>query len=295
MIAVIIIIILIIIVLNVAKSGERKPLVYSKLNRDNSIGFEMRYAHLVDKYGISSKRNSDGTINLATSFNISVTNKPYFLIFDLETTGQSPKTDATKNNFKRFPRIVQFAWLILDKDYNIVDSKNKFIKQDEEIPYDSKLIHKKADEIDAEKWDEMTLVLDEFLEDLNGIMFIVAHNIDLNYNIIKSEMFNFNKDQSLFNKSWCFCTMKHAVNYCKIPKSINSNQGSYGDLNYKYPKLYELIKKCYFEREAQFYMTKMNLNLNVRWTAKCLQKLIEDSKIDILGGENLPENLFSSK
>ncbi len=292
-IIIIIIIILIIIILNVNNNSNTKSSDYSKPIKDNSIGVEKKYIHLVDKYGISAKREDNGNVTLSVGFDESETKKPYFLIFDIETTGLAPRTDATKKNFNRFPRVVQFAWMILDREYKMVTFKNKIIKQYEPIPFESTIIHNITDEIAAEKGEEMMYVLDEFLEDLNGIMFIVAHNVDFDYNVIRSEMFRFNKDESLFNKSWRFCTMKHSIYYCKIPKYGITSQEAAAMLDYKYPKLQELIKKCFFEKEEYFNMQNMHdAKTDVFWTAKCFQKLIEDSGIDVIGGENLPVYLF---
>ena len=68
-----------------------------------------------------------------------------YLVFDTETSGGFPQRNIPDNAQKC--SIVQLAFLVADKDFNVVTSQNYLIQQDSPICEYSQTIHKKTDDM----------------------------------------------------------------------------------------------------------------------------------------------------
>lgn len=65
-----------------------------------------------------------------------------YLFFDTETTGVPKNMEAPLNDFNNWPRMVQIAWLLYDKERNVIVDKNYIIfPSDFSIPPQASAIH----------------------------------------------------------------------------------------------------------------------------------------------------------
>ncbi len=154
------------------------------------------------------------------------------LFLDTETTGL-PKYYATTET-EKWPRIVQLAWSLYDRDGNC-ESRNSFIiyPVDFTIPPDAARIHgittvrAKAEGVSLHK------VLPQFNTDVERASVIIAHNAAFDLPIIQTEFLRCRMETKLAEKEK-FCTMKAPgiVSYCKIPNASGTRS--------KWPKLTEL-------------------------------------------------------
>jgi DNA polymerase III epsilon subunit-like protein len=154
------------------------------------------------------------------------------LFIDTETTGL-PKYSATTDT-EKWPRIVQLAWSLYDTEGNR-ESQNSFIiyPTDFTIPIDSARIHGITTERAKKEGLSLHKVLPQFNTDIEKSKTIVAHNLDFDLPIIKTEFLRCRMTTNLAEKQK-FCTMKTPgiVSYCKIPNSSGTRN--------KWPKLTQL-------------------------------------------------------
>ena len=182
-----------------------------------------------------------------------------FLFFDTETTWLPKNWKAPVSDLDNWPRLVQIAWILCDKDGNKIKSKDYIIKPEGfEIPIESSNVHRISTEkaINEGLWLEM--VLAEFNTLIEQAETIVAHNISFDEKIIVAEFLR-KKMQTDFEKKKKLCTMQSSTDYCKIP-------GPYG---YKWPKLSELHMKLFWEDFEEAH----DASVDITATEKCFWEL----------------------
>jgi DNA polymerase III epsilon subunit-like protein len=166
-----------------------------------------------------------------------------YLIFDTETTGFIKGPDASPHHVELFPHVIQLAFVLLDEQFNEIESFCELIKPDGwNIPNQKFWIENGySTETNEKNGIPMFDALVRFCDAIDRSTTIIAHNLTFDHKIMSAEMFRFKigPNKKPANK---ICTMKQSVNFCKIP---NSNRGGF-----KYPKLIELHEKlfgCGFE------------------------------------------------
>lgn len=169
------------------------------------------------------------------------------LIIDTETSGLP---DATNMRWGEYPnykalekydgaRIVQLSFIVTDKKYNSLDLQDYVIKR-EGFNITNSEFHGITDKI-SDDGTEFDVAIQSFYEALKKVTHIIAHNVEFDINVIRSELFRRGKMDIMkeLNKKILMCTMKHCKNIVKI---VNS----YG--KYKFPSLKE-IYKFVFDRD----------------------------------------------
>lgn len=170
--------------------------------------------------------------------------KPYYLFFDTETAGLPPKGkyDVPVTNPDFWPRLVQIAWILTDKEGNVLNRKSKIIYPNGfSIPASATAIHHITTEHAMQVGEPLRDVLGEFMRDLLKAEKIVCHNVEFDQHIVGAELYSMDMDyKALMDKSSiCTKTSKSIIDYCALP---NPNEG-YDD--YKWPKLSELYRKLF--------------------------------------------------
>lgn len=157
-----------------------------------------------------------------------------YLFFDVETTGLLPKNHRAGFNNDTWPRIVQAAWIIADKEGNIIKSSNKIVAVDVPIPAEVAEIHGITNEIAQTQGVPLLNVLEELLEDFKQTKFLVCHNVNFDLNVLRGELHrnNIEGDQYKFKT---FCTMWASMRFC----------GIYCWAGLKWPTLTELYDECF--------------------------------------------------
>ena len=209
---------------------------------------------------------------ITISFEDSISKIGKYIIVDIETTGLPENRHETPENYENFPRIIQIAWLVLDKDYKEVISNSYIIKQKKPIPPDSIRIHGITDARANTEGKAIDFVLSEFQNALSQTEIVIAHNIHFDIPIIESEFLRIGKGRQ-FNTKVLICTMLSSVDFCKLKGS--------GD-RYKYQKISELYQKCYlpYSKGKLQFKDAHDAMTDVFIAAKCFVKLKELAVID---------------
>lgn len=165
---------------------------------------------------------------------------PKYIFFDTETAGLPRNYYASYRDTDNWPRLVQIAWLLVDKDGNEIKRKSAIIYPEGfSIPQEAINVHGITTERAKREGHPLKDVLDEFMQDLVQAEKIVGHNIDFDRHIVGAELCRLNMPvNNIAYKLPVICTMRSTTNFCAIP----SNNG-YG--GYKWPTLEELYYKVF--------------------------------------------------
>jgi DNA polymerase-3 subunit epsilon len=175
-----------------------------------------------------------------------------YIVFDVETTGLPKDYKASPTLFELWPHIVQFSWLVVNKN---ITERSYIIKPDNYIiPEESSNIHNITTTYAIQNGHSLKDVLQIFKNDCNSVDFIVAHNATFDISVILAACYRLKENVIFLKNKKVICTMKSSTNICKL-------SGKYG---YKYPKLEELY----------FFLFKEKPNV-------VLHNSLEDSKVTL--------------
>ncbi|RJP92462.1 MAG: 3'-5' exonuclease [Desulfobacteraceae bacterium] len=182
-----------------------------------------------------------------------------YLFFDTETTGIPKDYNAPVSDIKNWPRLVQIAWLVTDKNGNEIKSAEYIIKPNGfSIPEEVAKIHGITNELASRSGVDLKPVLEEITIDISTAMVLVAHNMKFDEKILGAEFLRMGYLNHIDEKPRK-CTMQSSTNFCQIP-------GPYGN---KWPKLQELYKKLFRED----FDNAHNALADVRACSKCYFEL----------------------
>src|SRR5690606_21380006 len=152
-----------------------------------------------------------------------------FLIFDTETTGLPQNFNAPLSDSQNWPRMVQIAWQLHDRNGNLIENQDYIIKPEGyDIPFNATRIHGISTKMAKEEGRDLTEVLQEFREVLKKAEVVAGHNIDFDYKIAGAEFFR-NELDNVLEKIPSADTMELGMDFCKLPGGRNGK--------YKSPKL----------------------------------------------------------
>jgi DNA polymerase III epsilon subunit-like protein len=195
---------------------------------------------------------------------------PFFMIFDIETTGLIPKYANDVEDLNLWPKVVQLAWIITDYSNKVIDTKTFYIKQKEAIPQSAIDIHGVTNEKCEKDGFDIKFVLKDFFNDINKVKTVVCHNYEFDASIMEIEFKRHGYKWPLKRK---FCTMLKGKKYANIT-FYNSNK-------LKYPKLEELFGALILNNTNVKILTAHNAAIDTLITAVCLNKFIEYGDIEI--------------
>jgi DNA polymerase III subunit epsilon len=182
-----------------------------------------------------------------------------YLFFDTETTGIPKNYKAPASDSRNWPRLVQIAWLLVDKEGNEQKSVEHIIKPEGfTIPADAARVHGITNEVAAQKGVALKPVLEQIIADFAQAKTILAHNMSFDEKILGAEFLRMGFSNEVESKTRK-CTMLASVDHCAIP-------GQYGN---KWPKLQELHKKLF----QQEFSGAHSALADVRACAKCYFEL----------------------
>lgn len=187
------------------------------------------------------------------------------LFFDTETTGLPRNWKAPVTDVNNWPRLVQLAFLLYDREGNRVAERSYIIKPEGfKIPADAARIHGITTETALNDGKELRSVLEEFREFADRSNYLIAHNMSFDEKIIGAELLRTRMSECILEKNK-ICTMKSTTDFCKLT-------GPYG---YKWPSLPELHYKLFrstFE-EAHDALVDINATARCFWELKKLGKI----------------------
>ncbi|MEC9208835.1 MAG: DNA polymerase III subunit alpha [Bacteroidota bacterium] len=185
-----------------------------------------------------------------------------YLIFDTETTGLPQSWKAPLTDFNNWPRCVQLAWQIHDKEGKLIEVKNYIIKpEDYDIPFNAEKIHGISTKRALKQGLPLVDVLIEFVKDVEKSQFVIGHNVGFDNNIIGCELLRKEMPNLLANFP-SIDTKDDATNYCAIPRGRGGK--------FKWPSLTELHAKLFEEDFAEAH----NASADVEATARCFLELV---------------------
>jgi DNA polymerase III epsilon subunit-like protein len=188
-----------------------------------------------------------------------------YLFFDTETTGLPRNWKAPVTDLNNWPRLVQLAYLLYDKDGNVISGSDYIIKPEGfTIPTDASRIHGISTERAIREGIARQTVLQDFQSLINQAEYLVAHNMSFDEKIVGAEFLR-NRMQDTTSSKRKICTMQSTTNFCAI-------NGPYG---YKYPKLSELHYKLFKTGFEEAHNAAVDINA----TAKCFWELRRLGKI----------------
>lgn len=163
-----------------------------------------------------------------------------YLVFDLETTDlvKCVKFNVYPNykNLDRYEsaRIVQIAWIVLDKNFETIFTQSFIVKRDN-FDIKNSNFHSVTNEISDKSGINFELIMFNFMKDLSNCDTLVSHNILFDFNVLASNLYRYNLFGILneFEKKSQYCTSVNSTEVTKIPMPFYSK-------NYKYPSLMEL-------------------------------------------------------
>ena len=187
-------------------------------------------------------------------------------VFDTETTWFINKKET---NLNRQPRIIQFAWIIWEfESWNFIEEKriNILINPTIPIPFWASEVHHIYD-IDVKNAPYITEVIDKIISCINNVDIIVWHNIEYDEEMIKLELKRLEKEYE-YKPKQIICTMKSSTNFCALEWNWN---------RFKYPKLWELHKKLFWD----YFIWAHDAMTDVEATLKCFIELVNNWTIKI--------------
>ncbi len=195
-----------------------------------------------------------------------------YLIFDTETTGLPKNYNAPLSDSDNWPRMVQIAWQLHDKNGNLLENQDYIIKPEAyDIPFNATRIHGISTKMANEEGRDLSEVLQEFREVLKKAEVVAGHNIDFDYKIAGAEFYR--KDiENVLEKIPSADTMELGTDFCKLPG------GKYG--KFKSPKLEELYEKLYGEKFDEAHNAAADVNATA-------QIFFEMMRIGIIPAEKL--------
>lgn len=183
----------------------------------------------------------------------------FYLFFDTETTGLPKDYKAPVTKLDNWPRLVQIAWALYDKDGNLLEEKSIVVRPEGfEIPKVASDIHGITTERAVSEGRPLVDVLKEFNEVAGRAKSLVAHNMSYDIMIVHAELLR-SKLPCGIEKKTAICTKESSTNFCAI-------DGPYG---YKWPKLAELYVKLFGEELKDAH----DALIDVKATAKCFWEM----------------------
>jgi len=182
-----------------------------------------------------------------------------YLFFDTETTGLPGNWKAPVSDLNNWPRLVQIAWLLYDRNGNKISGNDYIVKPEGfKIPLDASRVHGISTEKANKEGISLQTILQEFQEQITQADYLVAHNMSFDEKIAGAEFLRKNMTNSVATKRR-ICTMVSSTNFCAI-------NGPYG---YKWPKLSELHYKLF----RTGFKEAHNAAVDITATAKCFWEL----------------------
>lgn len=198
----------------------------------------------------------------------SINGNPFYMVVDTETDGLLPKYFNAKEDFEETPNIVSIAWLLLTEDFKLVKKEYHIFKLNKLKSKEAQQYHKFTVEQLQKDGKDAADIFKIFIEDVNKIRYMVAHNIEFDAGIVDGNLLKHGFKRQ-FTRKRNRCTMVMGKNICQIER--------YNSKGWKYPKLEELFHGLYSDYVYEFNLPDLHNALNDCFvTAMCLKKIVND-------------------
>ena len=162
-----------------------------------------------------------------------------YLVFDATGIGKPKDYKAPFTDTFSWPRLIHLSWIMLNDQFKPVEDYDCIIKPegfsiDHHIEKFSRL---EKEEIEK-KGELVEDVFKQFAKNVEEADYLIAHNMNINENVIAAEYMRKNMHPPHFAKER-LCLMQEATWYCKLP----SKSGGY-----KWPSLNELYATLFHQK-----------------------------------------------
>lgn len=191
-----------------------------------------------------------------------------YLFFDTETNGLPRNMNGDPRDLDNWPRVIQLAWVLLDADFNEIDTDCNLIKPDGwVIPTEKFWIDNGySTETNMAQGMRMPMALFRFANAINRAEFTIAHNMNFDSPIITAEMLRYGVTPQQKTKK--ICTMHTTTQFVG---ARNARGGI------KWPKLEELHEKLFGVK----FDNAHDALADVRATVRCFKELTKLGIIEI--------------
>ena len=153
-----------------------------------------------------------------------------YFVFDTETSGLPVFTRFrgyhNPKDFRMYDssRIVSISWIVANKDMEVVSKETHIIKPDDFVIGEGSIaIHGITNETAHATGKDINMILHRLEKSIGECETIVAHNINFDVNILRSECYRYNMPDlaRIINSKEKYCTMargKEILRYHKNPK-----------------------------------------------------------------------------
>lgn len=188
-----------------------------------------------------------------------------FIFFDTETNGLPKNYKAKMQDVNNWPRVIQLGWIFLSADLKTSQENKFFIKPDGwTIPHEPFWIDKGySTERCEQEGTPMKVVLQALVNDINKSQYMIAHNVNFDYNVLGAEMIRYGARATA--KTEKICTMEIGTDLCQLP-------GQYG---FKWPKLEELYRHLFGED----FIGAHDALSDCKATMACFLKMVHDGLV----------------
>lgn len=194
------------------------------------------------------------------------------LFVDTETNGLPKNYKLAPDRSDNWPRIVQIAWIIMDRPYEITKEQNFIIQPDGWEIGDSEKIHNISPLVASTQGVPIKKALEAFISDLDSVQLIVAHNTAFDRPVIASELMRANLRPRKVGYGF-YCTQQNSTDIVRIPNM-------YG---YKWPSLAEAYRHFFRSDFSEAH----NAIADVKACAAVYWKLQElGTQVEANGGKN---------
>ncbi len=192
-----------------------------------------------------------------------------FLIFDTETTGLPINWNAPLTDNNNWPRCIQIAWQLHDKDGSCISHEDYLVQPDGfTVPYDAEIIHGISSALANKDGLPLEVVLEKFQNALQQCEFVGGHNVKFDLNIMGAEFLRMNGENPLESLLIIDTCTEETANLCKLP-------GGRGG-KFKLPTLIELHAYLF---DSQFEEVH-NATADVEATTRCFFELFRRGSIN---------------
>ncbi len=185
------------------------------------------------------------------------------LIFDTETTGLPRDWNAPLSDGDNWPRLVQLAWQLHDKDGKLISRGNQIVQPEGfTIPYNSTKIHGITTERAQDEGVPLSDVVKEFMADAAKAKYVMGHNIGFDVNVVGAELLRLGQPCEPLTDMAVIDSKDEGTDFCAIP-------GGRGG-KFKWPTLTELHLKLFGEGFGDAH----DAAYDVAATARCFFEMV---------------------
>ncbi|HMP29124.1 MAG TPA: hypothetical protein PKD85_05975 [Saprospiraceae bacterium] len=192
-----------------------------------------------------------------------------YLIFDVSGTEKPKEYKANFSDIHLWPKLVHVSWILLDKDLKPIEDFDYIVNKEDRAYSSAVMNFAKIDDEDIEKKGKPILeILEKFNESLEKCNYVIAHNININSNILAAEYLRNTVDVKIFKKE-SICIMHEGTYITKLPTKYGT---------FKWPSLVELHAALF----NSTFTPPNNARADVIASARCFIKMMRAGHLEDL-------------